>query len=496
MYITHIAAEMAPIAKVGGLGDVILGLSREQKNLGHQVAIILPKYDGIDTDNIKDFTVFKNNILIDYQGQSHILTIWKGLVEGVTVYFIDSNDSRQFFHRGCFYGCEDDNERFLYFSKASLEFISQANLPTDIIHIHDWQTAAISFLLPALFKSLDVKTVFTIHNMEYQGNCGTWNLDALGLDGNYYLDKERLQDHTYSDSINLLKGAIIYANTITTVSPTYAKEVLTPYGGKGLDTTLKKYAFKFFGILNGIDTVYWNPETDPYLPTKFSSREIPLHTNDKIIFDNKGYIKRFLRKKSSLEEIHAPIVGCVTRLVPQKGIELIKQAIVRTLEKKGQFVLLGSSPIISIQEEFQQLKDYYRNNPNVCFFLSHNEPLAHLIYAGSDMFVIPSIFEPCGLTQMIALRYGSIPIVRNTGGLSDTIFDFDYSGLPLEQTNGFSFDYPDETGLNSALDRALDYWFKEPKTWRKLALQGMHCDFSWKCSAKKYIELYQKMNST
>lgn len=496
MHIVHIASELAPVAKVGGLADVLLGLSRELSWKGYDVDIIIPKYDCMNSNDIRDLNMEYQDLMSFYDGGWHSNTVWIGWVENLKVYFIDPHNPRHFFNRGCFYGCEDDLERYLYFSRAALEFLNKKQINPDIIHLHDWQSAAVAPLFQEMYKALGLskpKLVFTIHNIEYQGMCRPSDLEKIGLDGKAFLIPEKMQDNNNKDNINLLKGGIVYSDFITTVSPNYAKEVKTAAGGRGLESTLIKYQDKFKGIINGIDYSYWNPEIDRYLPVHFSSRELPANKKDRNTIDKKAYIKKTLRERLMLAQEHRPIVGCVARLVPQKGIEQIKHALIRTLEKGGQFVLLGSSPIASITAEFHALKHFYADHPDVHLNLHHNEELAHLIYAGSDMFIVPSIFEPCGLTQMIALKYGTIPIVRKTGGLADTIFDVDYSGKPFDETNGYTFDFPDNTGLESALDRAIDSWFHSPDKWRRLMINGMNIDFSWNLPSNQYLDIYKTL---
>ncbi len=498
MYIINIASELAPIAKVGGLADVLLGLSRELSWKGHDVDIIIPKYDCMDTEGIRDLSIYNDNLPSFYEGTTFPNTIWKGWVENLKVYFIEPRHPAHFFHRGCFYGCEDDADRYLYFSRVAMEFIYRENLRPDIIHLHDWQTAAIAPLYYGPYQSLGFKgpkIVFTIHNIEYQGHCSIYNLDKIGLNGKDYLTQDKMQDSLYKDAINLVKGGIIYSDYITTVSPSYAEEVLTPAGGRGLDNTLRKYKAKFSGILNGIDYSYWNPEIDRYLPAHFSPREVPTNKKDRNTLDKKAYIKNNLRERLFLAEEHRPILGCIARLVPQKGIELIKHSLYHTLDRGGQFILLGSSPIPSINSEFQELKHRFSDHSRVHLILHHNEELAHLIYAASDMFIVPSLFEPCGLTQMIALKYGTVPIVRKTGGLADTIFDVDQSGKPFDQTNGYVFENPDPREMELTLDRAFNCWFYEPDKWRKLMTNGMKIDFSWNEPSNKYLGVYKKLFS-
>jgi starch synthase len=497
MHIVHIASELAPVAKVGGLGDVTLGLSRELSWKGHDVDIIIPKYDCMDSHEIRDFAIETADIQSFYKGEWFSNTIWMGWVENLKVYFLEPHHPRHFFDRGCFYGCDDDIERYLYFCRASLEFILKKNIKPDIIHLHDWQTAAIAPLYYELFKGqglTSAKVVFTIHNLEYQGKCKDYNLDWIGLAGAPLLNLEKLQDPHHPKSINLLKGGIVYADYITTVSPNYAWEAKTAEGGRGLNPVLIKYEDKFAGILNGIDYSYWNPEIDRYLPAHFSSREIPLNKKDHNTIDKKAYIKRLLRERLALEESHRPLVGCIARLVPQKGIELIKHIIMTIGSRGGQFVLLGSSPISEINAEFHALKHRFSDSSYVHLTLQHQEELAHLIFAGSDMFIVPSLFEPCGLTQMIAMKYGSVPIVRRTGGLADTIFDVDHSDKPLEMTNGYTFNHPDIKGIDSALDRALSCWFHDPNKWRQIMVRDMNQDFSWDKSSNAYLDIYKKIS--
>lgn len=496
MHIINIAAELAPLAKVGGLADVVLGLSRELSWKGHDVDIIIPKYDCMDTNQIRDLTIDTDNLMSFFHGEWHRNTIWTGWVENLKVYFIDSHDPRRFFNRGCFYGCEDDVLRYLYFCRASLEFLFKKHIQCDIIHLHDWQTAAVPILIKDLYKNLGfnhAKTMLTIHNMEYQGRCATFDLDMIGLKGSSYYKPEKLQDKVYPESLNLLKGGIVYSDFVTTVSPTYAQEVLTKDYGFGLEDTLNKYASKFKGILNGIDYSFWNPEIDRYLPSHYSSRELPKDKKDRNTLDKKGFIKKTLRERIEFSEKHKPIIGCIARLVPQKGIELIKHAIPYILEQNGQFILLGFSPIPAINDEFHALQQNYLNHPDVHLSLHHQEELAHLIFAGSDMLIVPSIFEPCGLTQMIALKYGTIPIVRKTGGLSDTIVDVDTTEPGHKEVNGYTFDDPTLECFEATLKRAIRCWFDEPEKWRNLMVQGMNIDFSWNHPADHYLTIYKQL---
>lgn len=496
MHIIHIASELAPLAKVGGLADVILGLCRELSWKGHEVDIIIPKYDCLDSQQIRDLSIECQELSSFYQGQWYSNTIWMGWVENLKVYFIEPHHPRFFFNRGCFYGCEDDVERFLFFSRAAIEFLYRRSICPSIIHLHDWQTAVIAPLYQDLYRLLGYnkpRLVFTIHNMEYQGKCSFKDIDNVELKGISYLDQEKMGDPGQPDLINLLKSGIVYADALTTVSPNYAKEVLTSPEGRGLEKVLFQYQHKFQGILNGIDYSYWNPEIDRFLPVHYSARERPASKKDHHTLDKKGFIKKILREKLNLAEDHRPIIGCITRLVPQKGIELIKHTLKHIVEKKGQFILLGSSPIPAIDAEFHRLKHHYTDHPHIHLTLHHQEELAHLIYAGCDMLIVPSLFEPCGLTQMIALKYGTVPIVRLTGGLVDTICDVDRTVKTKSVPNGYTFIHPDNTSIDKAVDRAIECWFHEPSKWRKLMLNGMKIDFSWNHSSNLYLELYHSL---
>lgn len=496
MHIVHIASEIAPVAKVGGLGDVILGLLRELSWKGHDVDVIIPNYDCKNSLEIRDLTLAEGNLMSFYQGEWYANSIWMGWVENLKVYFVEPHHPRMFFNRGCFYGCEDDIERFMYFSRAAMEFIHKKQLNPDIIHIHDWQTAAVAPLFKEMYMPMGLtkpKIVSTIHNIHYQGKCEIANLDYIGLNGTELNTSEKLQDNEDPKLVNLLKGAIVYSDSVTTVSPTYANEVLSEPLGCGLSSTLNAYKSKFIGILNGLDYSYWNPEIDRHLPVHYSSREMPANKKDGNTLDKKAFIKSQLRAALGLMDCHRPIVSCIARLVPQKGIDIIEHALRFVIEHQGQFILLGTSPIPEIQDRFQAIKHFYTEHQHAHLILHHQEDLAHLIYAGSDMFIIPSLFEPCGLTQMIALKYGTIPIVRRTGGLSDTIFDVDTSGKPLGEANGYTFDSVEPTAIDDPLRRAIDCWLHNPLRWRQMMVSGMNIDFSWNLPSNKYLDIYTSL---
>lgn len=497
MYIVHIASELAPIAKVGGLADVIHGLSKELCRQGHHVEIILPKYDCMHYEHLNNLKVEHREIWSFDGPYRYNNTIWSAEVDQLKVLLIESHHPQYYFSRGVVYGCSDDIDRFTYFSRTAMEYLFKSGKQPDAIHVHDWPTALVPVLYTDMYTELGYRTggtVLTIHNMEHQGKCQPQNISRAGLRGESYLSPEKMQDPFSFNDVNLLKGGIVYADKVTTVSPNYEKEIQTPEGGFGLQEVLLKYRKKLKGILNGIDEDYWNPEKDPHLIKKY-----PSHNMDgkqlPVAIAGKQENKRQLRTHLRLKDSDTPLVAAVTRLVPQKSPELIKYALQRTLEKGGQFVLLGTSPIHSITSEFEVLRDSLKNNQNVVILLDKHEALAHQIYAAADMFIIPSLFEPCGLTQLIALRYGTVPIARITGGLADTVFDADTSSRPPQERNGFTFDFPDTKGVEWALARALDCYKKDQKKWQMLMQNGMRQDFSWKHTAPEYLALYQSLRT-
>ncbi|KAL3700083.1 hypothetical protein R1sor_018105 [Riccia sorocarpa] len=488
-HVVHIAAEMAPVAKVGGLGDVVTGLGRALQKKGHLVEIILPKYDCMDYSRIKNLKVLDVELYSYFDGQTHKNKIWLGIVEGLPVYFIEPHHPAKFFWRGQFYGENDDFKRFTYFCRAALEFLLQSGKRPDMIHTHDWQTAVVAPLYWDIYvpQGLDsARLAFTCHNFEYQGVDAPGALASCGLNVPQLHRPDRMQDNFAHDRVNLLKGGIVFSNVVTTVSPTYAQEVRSPEGGRGLHLTLAQHLKKFFGVLNGIDDEAWNPATDPLLEYQFSADDLSGK------YANKAALRARLGLAPADASEDKPLVGCITRLVPQKGVHLIRHSIYRTLECGGQFILLGSSPVPNIQREFEGIARDFEQHPHIRLILKYDEALSHSIYAASDMFVIPSIFEPCGLTQMIAMRYGSIPIVRKTGGLNDSVFDADDSSYPEAKKNGFTFTAPNEGGLNFALDRAMSYYKTDRDWWQRLVSRAMKMDYSWNHSADEYIELYRQ----
>ena len=483
MYIVMVTPECAPVAKVGGLGDVIQGLSNELQIRGNSVEIILPKYDCMRYDHIWGLQKTYSDLWVPYHDQHIHCDVYFGFVHGLKCFFIEPHSKENFFNRGIFYGHRDDPERFAFFCRATLEFMLKTNKHPDIIHCHDWQTGLLPVLLFDVYKNLGMthpRVCYTLHNVMHQCVTSDVVLRQVGLNPASYHTRDRLQDDHNHGAINLMKGGIVYSNFVTTVSPRYSEEIKHSDLGCGLQHTLWMHSMKFGGVLNGIDYSAWNPEMDHLIACRYAIESL----------DDKYKNKEALRNRLLLRHEFKPIVAVVSRLDRQKGVELIRHAIFYCLANGCQFVLLGSSPDPKINHEFWELKRQLNDNPDCHMEISYNEELAHLIYAGADMILIPSAFEPCGLTQMIAMKYGTVPVVRNTGGLADTVFDADYAPKPYHERNGYVFDHFDSQGVESALRRAIGLWYLYPHHFRELTVNGMRYDFSWNHPAKHYLNIY------
>ena len=326
------------------------------------------------------------------------------------------------------------------------------------------------------------RVCYTIHNFKHQGLTGEYALWATGLTNiSQYFNFDRLRDNFNHGAVNLMKGGTVYSNFVTTVSPTHAQEARFTDQGSGLNHTLEVHHGKFGGVLNGIDYDVWNPEVDPHIPARYGLDTL----------DQKYANKDALRNRLWLRKDFKPIIAYVGRLDSQKGVHLIHHALFYALRNEAQFVLLGSSPDPHINQQFWNLKRHLNDSPDCHLELGFDEELSHLIYAGADMVVMPSLFEPCGLTQLIALKYGTVPIVRSVGGLKDTVFDKDYDGKPWEERNGFVFYNADHAGVESALHRAIALWHHYPDDFRQLMVHGMRCDYSWYRPGQDYLNIYE-----
>eukprot|EP00898_Chlorokybus_atmophyticus_P002391 jgi/Chlat1/3152/Chrsp21S03369 len=503
MHIVHVSAEMAPVAKVGGLGDVVTGLARSCLKKGHRVEVMLPYYDCLDTnsqqiDGVTQVEAYQSF----HKGQWVKVDVFTARICAVPVLLLRPDN--QFFKGSRIYGGSyNEMEAYLFFSRACLEYLLVSGRQPDIIHSHEWHTAALGLLYWDMYHSLGLqkpRLLLTIHNMEHYGECREEELAVTGLNApSYFEDDKALDDRTKGHNpprISLLKGGIVYSNAVTTVSPTYAEETLR---SGWISQTLQKYRQKYHGVLNGIDTVTWDPSTDAYLPAQYTADDV---SPKKIC---KVYIQKGLGLDPDTDmpipgldvpkdapRRRTPLIACITRLVPQKGIHLIRHAIYRTLEQGGQFVLVGSAPDPAINRDFQGLAQQFKDHPQISILLTYSESLAHLVYAGADCLLVPSMFEPCGLTQMIAMRYGTVPIVRRTGGLADTVFDVDDESRK-DFGNGFLFSGADEKSESQALDRAIQYYKMRPEWWQALQSSVMRVDYSWERCGQTYIDLYRSL---
>ena len=483
MYVVMVTPECAPVAKVGGLGDVAQGLSYELSIRGNLVELILPKYDCMRYDRILGLVRTYEGLMVPFHNQWIHCDVFFGVVDGLKCFFIEPHSSHNFFNRSVFYGERDDPERFAFFCRAALEFLLKSNKHPDIIHCHDWQTGLVPLLLFEHFKYHGLthpRVCFTIHNVAHQGVTGEHILRQVGLDPASFMKPDRVQDDYNRSAVNLMKAGIVFSNFVTTVSPCYAREIRTTTLGHGLQRVLNIHGSKVGGVLNGIDYNVWNAEIDPHIPYHFSADEI----------EDKYKNKEALRHRLLLRQEFKPLVSVVGRLDRQKGVELVRHAMYYALSHGCQFVLLGSSPDAKISSEFLRLKHDLNDHPDCHLELAYNEELSHLIYAGSDMIVIPSIYEPCGLTQMIGMKYGTVPVVRNTGGLADTVFDADHAHKPYHERNGFVFNDYNYQGLESAMSRAVKMWYDTPQYFRELAVNGMRTDYSWNRPANDYLNIY------
>lgn len=469
MKVLYATSEAYPYAMSGGLADVAGALPKALRKRLIGCRVVLPLYDTI-SEELRNSMHFITSITVPVAWRRQYCGIFEAKHDGVIYYFIDN---QYYFKRGVLYGNYDDAERFAFFSRAVLEMIPHIDFVPDIIHCNDWQTALIPVFLDTLYRTVDpyknIRTVFTIHNIQYQGKYGEELIgDVLGLPDEYAHIVE------YDGCVNLMKGAVECANRVTTVSPTYSEEIKDPWFAHGLDGIIRERAFKLLGIVNGIDVDVYNPETDTHLWKNYSAEDM----------SGKAVNKAELQKHCGLpQKPEVPVIGIVTRLVSHKGVDLIKAVFEDILKEDVQFVILGSGELAF--ETF--FHDQMNAHPDkVALKLGFIPDLAHKIYAGADIFLMPSKSEPCGLAQMIALRYGTIPVVRETGGLKDTVTD---SGD--NQGNGFTFQSYNAHDMAYAVQRAIEGFHNNG--WDVLKKRAMECDNSWGRSAGVYIKMYKEI---
>ena len=471
MKVLYVASEANPWMASGGLGDVAgsLPIALRKRLIGCRV--VMPLYDSIKPE-LKEKMKFITSISVPVSWRRQYCGIFEAKLNGVVFYFLDN---QYYFKRDGIYGHFDDAERFAFFARAVLEIIPAIGWKPDIIHCNDWQSALTPLYYSCYYATRmgyeNIKTVLTIHNIQYQGKYGNELLqDVLGIAPEHY---DLIQ---YDGLVNFMKAGIECSNKVTTVSPTYAKEILDPWYSHGLDPILNQRSWKLCGILNGIDTDSYNPETDASLWKNYNADD----------FSAKAENKAELQKMMGLAvKPETPLVGIVTRLVGHKGVDLMKEVLEKSLwERDIQYVVLGSGEW-QYESYFRGLHDKYPDK--VGLRLGFVPDLARKIYAGADMFLMPSKSEPCGLSQMVALRYGTIPIVRETGGLKDSITD---SGDG--EGNGFTFKTYDAYDMLGAIYRAVDA-YNSKDYWKMLVERALRCDMSWGKSANEYIKMYKSL---
>ncbi|HBG22122.1 MAG: glycogen synthase GlgA [Syntrophaceticus sp.] len=465
------SAEVSPFAKTGGLADVAGSLPKALKRLGHDVRIAMPKYKWIDEDEyLLDYPVE-----MDHHLETGIVkkTKLKGNNVEIPVYLMESY---KYYYRDNLYGYDDEAERFNFFSKAVLNMLPQLDFQPDIIHCNDWQTGMIPLSLKTKYAEdpfyNKIATLFTIHNLQYQGVFPKDTLCLVGLSDQYF--KPELLE--FYGQINFMKAGLLFADLLNTVSKKYALEIQTSEYGQELDGLLRKRAQDLYGIVNGIDNDVFDPEADECIYHNYSLATI----------NEKKENKKALQQEMGLPVNDTPLLGLTTRLVDQKGLDLVTEIYEEIMDLGVQFVLLGSGED-HYQKTFAELKMKYpqQTAANIGF----NAELAQKIYAGSDIFLMPSRFEPCGLSQMISLRYGTIPLVRSVGGLADTIEDYNEQ---KDTGNGFAFKEYDAQELLNTITRAVGIYSNNQQVWQSLMERAMKYDFSWERSAKEYVDLYQK----
>jgi starch synthase len=476
------ASEVSPFAKTGGLADVIGALPKALHDLGCEVKVFIPKYSTIDeAKHDLHYEYGIGEMPIRVAGTAWPVHVQRSKIPGssVDIYFIDCP---HFFHRGSMYTSHhDEGERFILFSKAVIEALQYMQWAPDVVHCNDWQTALIPLMIKENYswdRFFDqTSTLLSIHNIGYQGLFPRSALAAAEIRHELFYHGGPVEK---DGVVCFLKAGILYAEVVSTVSETHAREILTPEYGAGMEQILRLRQNDLHGVINGIDIEEWNPETDRYLPFHYSSTSL----------DGKLQNKRFLLEKVSMPfHPEVPLVGIVSRLVPQKGFDIVVDAVRSLMQMNAQWLILGSGET-SYEEMFHAV---HRSMPHkVWTYVGFNNELAHLIEGAADMFLMPSRYEPCGLNQMYSLRYGTVPIVRKTGGLADTVWDWDelrYHGRV--DGNGFSFNDGTPYALSTTVHRALET-FKHNSTWQRIQHNGMSRDFSWKASAEKYVRLYQQ----
>ncbi len=470
------AFEAAPFIKTGGLGDVGGALPPALNKSGCNVKVILPKLSIIPEKYKKKMEPVQT-FTVPLSWRNQYCGVEKLTYHGVTFYFLDN---KYYFERDKVYGHLDDCERVAFFSKAVLESILKVEeLQCDILHCNDWHTALVPVFLREFYmgseKMAKIKTVFSVHNLKFQGIFSKEMLgDVLGLDSKAAAS----QLCQGRGAINLMKGALLYSDVLSTVSPTYAEEIKSSYFGEKMEGIFNKRSDRLFGILNGIDTAEYNPQKDKKIPATF----------DKDNLSGKAICKVELQRKIGLEvKENTPLIILITRLTEQKGLDLILRILDELLQEDIQIAVLGTGDE-KYENALREAENRYKGK--MCAYLAFDSALSHLFYAGADLFMMPSRFEPCGLSQMIAMRYGTLPVVRETGGLKDSVIPYNkYTG----EGTGFSFSDFNAHQFLFVLKDAIGVYLNDKEAWNKLVIQAMETDVSWKIHAKEYADIYKKL---
>ena len=474
--VAFIGSECYPFVKTGGLGDVMSALPKSLAKLNIDVKVIIPRYKCIPQkfqEKMEYRGSFDMNLCSD--GKQYYVGIMEYQEDGVVYDFIDNDE---FFSWGNPYtNLIDDIPKFCYFAKAALAALNYLNWTPDVVHCHDWQAALVPLYLRTCFQDTDVGraiSVLTIHNLKFQGIYDRKKIQYWSGLPDYVFNKDCMIQN-WLDA-NMLKGGIAYSNKVTTVSNTYAWEIQTEEYGEGLAEHLRYHNNKILGIVNGIDTDIWNPATDKLLAADY---------DEKSAITNKKINKKALQESLGLDvDEHKMVIGLISRLTNQKGLDLVNDVIPGIMDEHTQVVVLGTG-----DSQYENTFRYYENKykGNFCAYIAYNENVAHNIYAGCDALLVPSRFEPCGLTQLIAMRYGAVPIVRETGGLKDTVQPYNM----FENTgNGFTFDRYESGLLYDAINRAKTLYFENRKSWDDMVIRDMNKDVSWEKSAKQYKDMY------
>ena len=472
--ILFVSAEVSPYAKTGGLADVAGSLPKALSAAGNDVRVVMPRYKSIQCNMsyLTDFPVQMDNekeTCVVRESEMHYSD--RGLDKSLPIYFIDSY---RYYDREGIYCHFDDGDRFIFFCKAVMEMLPKLNFQPDVIHCNDWHTGPICMLLEENFRRQsfyeNISTIYTIHNLEYQGNFSPEIIKLFNMGFDFY-NPDKTE---FYGQFSFMKAGLVYSDIINTVSEMYAREIQTPQFGERMEGLLSRRSHELFGIVNGISYEQFNPETDKWIAKNYNAKS----------FKDKRINKDELRKELNLPLADVPLIGLISRLSGQKGLNLVIEQMDNLMKHDVQFVLLGTGDEY-YENEFRAIRARYPEK--VAIYIGFNAALAQRIYAGSDMFLMPSRFEPCGLGQIISFRYGTIPIVRATGGLADTVIDYHSD---MANGNGFSFNDFSSHEMLKTIERALMFYREDGEAWDKMVAKALELDFSWNVPARKYMELY------